>query len=183
MDSMQSVIFLLIYTMMMMVRWYLTIDSKEIKTKSKNLSFAKNIIAVSAISITLGLEWEWLQKRILTFKPPKGRCRILNYKSITIIDDTYNANLESCVAAIDYLMAFAGKGRKIVVFGDMLELGDASKEQHEKLGSKCSEAGLDAVFTIGQEMKYTQSVISGVPINIHYDDSEDLISSFEIRAC
>ena len=154
----------------------LTIDSKEIKTKSKNLSFAKNIIAVSAISITLGLEWDWLQERILTFKPPKGRCRILNYKSITIIDDTYNANLESCVAAIDYLMAFAGDGRKIVVFGDMLELGDASKEQHEKLGLKCSEASLDAVFTIGQEMKYTQSVIKGVPINMYYDDREALVS-------
>ena len=154
----------------------LTIDSKEIKTKSKNLSFAKNIIAVSAVSITLGLEWDWLQERILTFKPPKGRCRILNYKSITIIDDTYNANLESCVAAIDYLMAFAGDGRKIVVFGDMLELGDASKEQHEKLGLKCSEASLDAVFTIGQEMKYTQSVIKGVPINKYYDDRKALVS-------
>ena len=154
----------------------LTIDSNEIKTKSKNLSFAKNIIAVSAVTITLGLEWEWLQEKILTFKPPEGRCRILNYESITVIDDTYNANLDSCIAAIDYLMAFAGNGRKIVVFGDMLELGDASKEQHEKLGAKCSEAGLDAVFTIGQEMKYTQSVIYGVPINIHYDTREDLIT-------
>ena len=154
----------------------LTIDSNEIKTNSKNLSFAKNIIAVSAVSITLGLEWEWLQERILTFEPPEGRCRILNYKSNTIIDDTYNANLESCVAAIDYLMAFSGEGRKIVVFGDMLELGSASKDQHEKLGFKCSEVGLDAIFTIGNEMKSTQSVISGVPINKHYDDREDLIS-------
>ncbi len=153
----------------------LTIDSKEIKTKSKNLSFAKNIIAVSAVSISLGLEWEWLQEKILTFEPPKGRCRILNHKSITIIDDTYNANLESCVAAIDYLMAFAGNGRKIVVLGDMLELGNASKKQHEKLGFKCSEVGLDAVFTIGREMRHAQSAISGIPLNIHYDDSEALI--------
>ncbi len=154
----------------------LTIDSKEIKTKSKNLSFAKNIIAVSAVSITLGLEWKYFQERILTFKPPEGRCRTLNYKSILIIDDTYNANLESCIAAIDYLMAFAGKGRKIVVFGDMLELGDASKEQHEKLGFKCSEAGLDAVFTIGQEMRYAQSVINRVPLNMHFNDRKSLIS-------
>ncbi len=157
----------------------LTIDSREIRTNSKNLSFAKNIIAVSAISITLGLEWEWLQKRILTFKPPKGRCRILNYKSITIIDDTYNANLESCIAAIDYLMAFTGNGRKIVVLGDMLELGNASKEQHEKLGLKCSDAGLDAVFTIGQEMKYAQSVISGVSLVVHHEDRRDLISDLK----
>ena len=159
----------------------LTIDSNEIKTKSKNLSFAKNIIAVSAVSITLGLEWEWLQERILTFKPPEGRCRIMNHKSLTIIDDTYNANLESCVAAIDYLMAFSGSGRKIVVFGDMLELGDASKEQHEKLGMKCSEAGLDAVFTFGKEMKYTQSVINGVPINRNYDEREELISHLRLE--
>ncbi len=126
----------------------LTIDAQEIKTKSKNLSFVKNIIAVSAVSVTLEIEWELLQERILTFKPPRGRCKVLTYNSITIIDDTYNANLESCVAAIDYLMAFTGSGRKILVLGDMLELGVASTQQHEKLGSKCSEANLDAVFTI-----------------------------------
>ena len=154
----------------------LTIDSKELKTKSKNLSFAKNIIAVTAVSITLGLEWELLQERILTFNPPKGRCRILKHKKLTIIDDTYNANLESCIAAIDYLMAFAGNGRRIAVFGDMLELGNASKEQHEKLGIKCSNVGLDAIYTIGEEMKFTNSVISGVSLNLHYDDRKDLIS-------
>ena len=99
----------------------------------------------------------------------------MNFKSFTVIDDTYNANLESCVAAIDYLLAFAGDGRKIVVFGDMLELGYASKKQHEKLGFKCSKVGLDAVFTIGREMRHAQSAISGIPLNIHYDDSEALI--------
>ena len=157
----------------------LTIDAQEIKTKSKNLSFVKNIIAVSAVSVTLEIEWELLKERILTFKPPKGRCKVLTYNSITIIDDTYNANLESCVAAIDYLMAFTGSGRKILVLGDMLELGVASIQQHEKLGSKCSEANLDAVFTIGKETMSTQSVINGVPINLHYHNSDDLISSLK----
>ena len=157
----------------------LTIDAQEIKTKSKNLSFVKNIIAVSAVSVTLEIEWELLQERILTFKPPKGRCKVLTYNSITIIDDTYNANLESCVAAIDYLMAFTGSGRKILVLGDMLELGVASTQQHEKLGSKCSEANLDAVFTIGKETMSTQSAINGIPINLHYHNSDDLISSLK----
>ena len=157
----------------------LTIDAHEIKTKSKNLSFVKNIIAVSAVSVTLEIEWKLLQERILTFKPPKGRCKVLTYNSITIIDDTYNANLESCVAAIDYLMAFTGSGRKILVLGDMLELGVSSTQQHEKLGSKCSEANLDAVFTIGKETMSTQSAINGIPINLHYHNSDDLISSLK----
>ena len=129
--------------------------------------------------MTLDIEWELLQERILTFKPPKGRCKVLTYNSITIIDDTYNANLESCVAAIDYLMAFTGSGRKILVLGDMLELGVASTQQHQKLGSKCSEVNLDAVFTIGKETMSTQSVINGVPINLHYHNSDDLISSLK----
>ena len=157
----------------------LTIDAQEIKTKSKNLSFAKNIIAVSAVSITLGIEWKLLQEKILTFIPPKGRCKVITYNSITIIDDTYNANLESCIAAIDYLNAFSGSGRKILVLGDMLELGNASTSQHEKLGSKCSEANLDAVFTIGKRTLSTQSKIHGVPINLHYNNSGDLISSLK----
>ena len=157
----------------------LTIDAQEIKTKSKNLSFAKNIIAVSAVSITLEIEWKLLQEKILTFKPPKGRCKVITYNSITIIDDTYNANLESCIAAIDYLNAFSGSGRKILVLGDMLELGTASTSQHEKLGSKCSAANLDAVFTIGKRTLSTQSTIHGVPINLHYNNSGDLISSLK----
>jgi len=157
----------------------LTIDAQEIKTKSKNLSFAKNIIAVSAVSITLGIEWKLLQEKILKFKPPKGRCKVITYNSITIIDDTYNANLESCIAAIDYLNAFSGSGRKILVLGDMLELGTASTSQHEKLGSKCSAANLDAVFTIGKRTLSTQSTIHGVPINLHYNNSGDLISSLK----
>ena len=157
----------------------LTIDAQEIKTKSKNLSFAKNIIAVSAVSITLGIEWKLLQEKILTFKPPNGRCKVITYNSITVIDDTYNANLESCIAAIDYLNAFSGSGRKILVLGDMLELGTASTSQHEKLGSKCSAANLDAVFTIGKRTLSTQSTIHGVPINLHYNNSGDLISSLK----
>ena len=51
----------------------LTIDAREIHTDSKNLSFAKNVIAVASISISFGIDWNYFQEKILTFKPPKGR--------------------------------------------------------------------------------------------------------------
>ena len=120
-----------------------------------------------------------MQEKILTFNPPKGRCKVLTFDSITVIDDTYNANLDSCIAAIDYLMAFSGPGRNILVLGDMLELGDASVKQHEMLGSKCSDAKVDAVFTIGLETSSTQSSINGISINLHYNDSDELIKSLK----
>ncbi len=159
----------------------LTIDTKEIRTKSKNLSFAKNIIAATAVCISLGIQWDVLQERILTFTPPEGRCKILTFKSITVIDDTYNANLESCIAAIDYLIAFSGPGRNILVLGDMLELGNASKQQHEKLGLKCSKSKVDAVFTIGDEAFSTQASITGIPINLHFNSANELIKSLKFH--
>ena len=74
---------------------------------------------------------------------------------ITIIDDTYNANLTSN-CALEYLNAFSSDGRKIFVFGDMLELGKASKDQHA-VGIKCSSK-IDIVYTIGNHTVYTDSI-------------------------
>ena len=157
----------------------LTIDSNEIRTNSKNLSFAKNIIAVSSIAITLGIDWQYFQDKILTFVPPKGRCKVLKYGSITVIDDTYNSNLESCSAAIDYLNAFSGKGRNIAVLGDMLELGEASEGQHRKLGDKCSSSELDAVFTMGVEAAFTHDSIENIKVKYHFDEHKDLIKTLK----
>ena len=157
----------------------LTIDSNEIRTNSKNLSFAKNIIAVASIAITIGIDWQYFQDKILTFVPPRGRCKVLKYGSITVIDDTYNSNLESCSAAIDYLNAFSGKGRKIAVLGDMLELGGASKDQHRKLGDKCSSSKLDAVFTMGIETAYAHDSIENIKVKYHFEEHKDLIKTLK----
>ena len=93
----------------------LTIDAHEVKLNSSNLSFAKNVIACSSISCELEISWEAIKDRIMTFKPPKGRCEIRSNGKITIIDDTYNANVESTLAAIDYLKAFSGNENKIFI--------------------------------------------------------------------
>lgn len=161
----------------------LTIDSHEIHTQSKNLSFAKNIIAVASIAITFGLKWSHFQERILSFHPPKGRCEISKYDTITVIDDTYNSNLESCSAAIDYLQAFSGKGRNIVVLGDMLELGSASEEQHRSLGHKCSSSNVDAVFTLGENASFIMESVTGIQNNQHFNIHQDLVDylKFELK--
>ena len=153
----------------------LTINTEEIPTLSSNLSFAKNIIACCAIARELGVEWEAIKDRVSTFSPPKGRCEVKNNGSYIIIDDTYNANLESTIAAIDYLSAFSGQGRKIFIFGDMLELGDVSREQHIVIGQKCDEMELSAVLTYGKETIATCESIKKVEINQHFDSKEELI--------
>jgi len=155
----------------------LTIDAEEIKTNSINLSFAKNVIACSTIARELGLSWEAIKDRILTSQPPKGRCEIKTNGQITVIDDTYNANVDSTIAAIDYLKAFSGNGKRIFIFGDMLELGDSSEDQHRIIGKKCQKEELSVVFTIGNETIVTHEEINNSILHKHFEQKETLLSN------
>ena len=66
----------------------------------------------------------------------------------TVIDDAYNAAPSSVAAALDMLGGLPG--RKIFVFGDMLELGDAAEQEHRRIGRLCAEKGVDWLIAIGQ---------------------------------
>lgn len=156
----------------------LTINAEEVQTESQNFSFIKNIISAAAIATTLGVSWDTFRDRIHSFSPPSGRCQIKNFNDITVIDDTYNANLSSSLAAIDYLKAFSGNGRRIFVFGDMFELGDSSKQQHEKIGQKCTKIGLDAVYTVGEETIHTDNAISR-GYHKHFNEKDHLIATLK----
>ena len=155
----------------------LTIDAEEIKTNSINLSFAKNVIACSTIASELGLSWEAIKDRILTSQPPKGRCEIKTNGQITVIDDTYNANVDSTIAAIDYLKAFSGNGKRIFGFGDMLELGASSEDQHRIIGKKCQKEELSVVFTIGNETIVAHEEINNSILHKHFEQKEALLSN------
>ncbi len=157
----------------------LILNTHEIKTNSHNFSFLKNCIAISAIAITLGINAKSLNERLKSFLPPKGRCFVSKLNEITIIDDTYNANLTSTLAALEYLNAFANGGRKIFVFGDMLELGDISENQHAEVGIKCSSLEIDIVFTVGEQTIFTDSNIIGKIYHKHFQSKGILIQTLK----
>ena len=157
----------------------LILDAHDIPTGSQNLSFIKNSIAVTAMAITLDVDWKDVIERIQSFSPPSGRCQVKQFEDVTVIDDTYNANLISSLAALDYLKAFAGNGRRIFVFGDMFELGPTSHEQHRQVGEKCTELELDGVFTLGENTVYTDSVINSGIDHQHFESHDAMIDSLK----
>ena len=159
----------------------LQINSNTISTKLKNITIIKNLIACSAISRELGVEWKIINKSLLKFSQPKGRCEIKINGNNTIIDDTYNANPESTIAAIDYLESFSITSRKIFIFGDMLELGNSSKIEHERIGNKCNHSSLSAVLTVGKNSRFTDEVITDKIFHKHFQTKKDLISVLKTK--
>ncbi|MEE8341573.1 MAG: UDP-N-acetylmuramoyl-tripeptide--D-alanyl-D-alanine ligase [Candidatus Neomarinimicrobiota bacterium] len=152
----------------------LNINANEINTNSQNIVFAKNILAASAVASSFNIDWVTIQELVLTFTPTYGRNVITKYDKITVIDDTYNANYSSTVAAIEHLAKYQAKGRSIFIFGDMAELGDSSKMYHEKIGEKCLENNLDAVFTVGTQTVLTNNILNTIKFHKHYDSQEQL---------
>ena len=152
----------------------LTIDTHELNIKSTNLSFAKNIIACCAVARELQVEWDAIEDRIHTFTPPKGRCEVKHNGSYIIIDDSYNANLESTLAALDYLNAFSGRGNKIFILGDMLELGTSSENQHREIAKKCNDININAIMTYGTETKITNKYVKESIYKKHFDNQSQL---------
>jgi len=118
-----------------------------------------NALAVLGIASLAGADMEKSVEAIAMIQPEKGRgARHLLIKErarFTLIDESYNANPASMEAAIVTLGKenTAGRGRRIAVLGDMLELGASSAKLHRELAKPITEAGIDLVFTVGRDIE------------------------------
>ncbi len=91
------------------------------------------------------------------FNLPKGRMRVLRgIKNSSIIDDTYNASPDSCLAVLEVMQKAQLKdgAEKIAIIGDMLELGSYTEEGHILVGKKAVEAGISQLILVGGRAKH-----------------------------
>jgi len=108
-----------------------------------------NALAAASLAVALGVSWVDIKKGLEKLKPLPGRMEpATTSQGALIINDTYNANPLSVVAAIDVLAQF--KGQKILVLGDMSELGGQAKRLHEDVGAYAKEKGVDRLLTTGE---------------------------------
>ena len=106
--------------------------------------------AAAAVGSLFDISLEVVSERLKLHRPPPGRMRIIDgLKNTLIIDDTYNSSPVAARRALQTLKEITGFKRKIVVFGDVMELGEYSDDEHQKLGEMV--AGIaDGLFTIGE---------------------------------
>lgn len=164
-------------------RYVLTVNGHRLALNSFNRIFAANALAACAVTVTLGIPWESLQESLVTFSPTEGRCTVKTHGTITIIDDTYNANLTSALAAVDFLFSLPGNRRRVVVFADMLELGNRSKSHHKQVGMALASAGVDLLLCFGPESRTTAEAAASRIDSRHFDSKKDLSAALknEIR--
>lgn len=107
-----------------------------------------NALAATAGVLALGASLTDVQLGLAAMQPVKGRINVYQPKpGMRIIDDTYNANVESAKAAIDLLAAYGGQ--RYLVLGDMGELGPDARIYHEEVGIYAKQAGINGLFTLG----------------------------------
>ncbi|WP_439509651.1 UDP-N-acetylmuramoyl-tripeptide--D-alanyl-D-alanine ligase [Marinimicrobium koreense] len=108
----------------------------------------RNALAAAGCALALGLSAQAIARGLESFEPVAGRMSARRgWADALIIDDSYNANPGSVRAAIEVLAAHQGK--RILVLGDMGELGEHSAELHREVGDRARERGLDRLVTLG----------------------------------
>lgn len=111
-----------------------------------------NAMAVTACAMALGVSLADIAQGLQAVKPPRGRLYSQQVGKHLLIDDTYNANPHSILAGAQVVVA-QDSAIKVLVLGDVGELGDAAKDEHFKLGqniAKLDEGGIDYLYTLGE---------------------------------
>jgi UDP-N-acetylmuramoyl-tripeptide--D-alanyl-D-alanine ligase len=114
---------------------------------------AKNYLAAVSIALKLGLTKEQVGKGTSRFIATEGRLSPEQYNNFLLIDDTYNASPESMKAAIELMEKIKSYERKVLILGDMFELGKDKVKLHCGLSSTIKYCGIDELYTIGSGMK------------------------------
>ena len=113
---------------------------------------ARNAVAAAAACLAANIPLAAIAAGLEGFAGVKGRLQQRDgRKGAVILDDTYNANPDSVRAGIDVLASTIG--RKLLVLGDMGEIGEASGQYHDEIGGYAKSQGIDALYALGEASK------------------------------
>jgi UDP-N-acetylmuramoyl-tripeptide--D-alanyl-D-alanine ligase len=115
-------------------------------------------LAAIAIAQELGIKVRDIMQGFSQFVPASGRCEVRLCQPWTLIDDTYNANPSSVEAACRLIGQWKADGRRILVLGDMLELGTQSAAWHASIGRSAAELGVNRLVAVG---RYSHDLLTG----------------------
>ncbi|HXJ84436.1 MAG TPA: UDP-N-acetylmuramoyl-tripeptide--D-alanyl-D-alanine ligase [Candidatus Methylomirabilis sp.] len=112
-----------------------------------------NALAAAGVGLAIGIDAGQIVAGLEAARPAKGRTVWRRAGPLRVLDDTYNANPSSMAAALETLSAGAGERRRVVVLGDMLELGEIAEHAHREVGRAVARSGAAEFIAMGQHAR------------------------------
>lgn len=129
-----------------------------------------NAVAAATIALEFGASFDDIRLGLAEMSPVKGRLNLYQLSEhFKLIDDTYNANVESIKAATDLLASYSG--RRVLILGDMGELGAQAREYHQEVGEYAKQCQIDDLLTIGVLSQNTADAFNGQ----HFSERKQLM--------
>jgi UDP-N-acetylmuramoyl-tripeptide--D-alanyl-D-alanine ligase len=137
-----------------------------------------NALAAAAVGVKFRVPKEKVISALEHYAGANKRMEVINRNNITILNDTYNANPDSVLAALKTLQSLKTAGKKIVVLADMRELGDAAEHEHAKIGLAVSDLEFEYLLTFGPLSRFTHEA-SKLAFAEHFETKEALVASLK----
>ena len=154
------------------------VEDERIEVPMPGRHNVQNALAAYAVARQMGMTSPEIAKALRTFKGLPMRFCVVPVGPITVIDDAYNANPASMTAALNEFENRPVEGRRLLVCGSMLELGDRSEEFHRRIGARVAELKPDRLWTVGDEARWIadEAVACGLPAS----DVERTVAAEEV---
>jgi UDP-N-acetylmuramoyl-tripeptide--D-alanyl-D-alanine ligase len=131
-------------------------DVLRIKLPLQGVHNVRNACAAAAVSLAFKLSAQQIKTGLETVAPVAGRLQAIpGIRGSRILDDSYNSNPASAIAAAEFLVT--REGSSVLVLADMRELGEDSVSLHQAVGRAAREAGVDRLLATGELSKHTVS--------------------------
>ena len=139
-----------------------------------------NALAAVAVGIERGLKLAEAAEALATLAPPDKRGQVVQLGNITVINDCYNSNPKALDAMVDALVAMPAR-RRIVVAGEMLELGAAGEELHRQAGRHMAEKKVDALLGVRGLAQAMVESAAGAGVRAEFVDTPEAAGEWLAR--
>src|SRR5690554_2615865 len=137
-----------------------TTQRGHIQLSLPGLHHVDNALVAIRAAVAVGCALADAQRALAQLPPVAGRLKVIHLSDqIQLIDDSYNANVGSVKAALDMLAVYPGY--RLMVLGDMGELGSQAREYHEEVGAYAIQAGINNLYTLGVLSQSASEVFNG----------------------
>lgn len=157
------------------------VEGHEVTSPLVGAHNVENLLAALAACKGMGLELADVLPLVSGVRTARGRMERIELEGLTVLDDSYNANPSSAMASVRVLCGMHGHGRRVLVLGEMLELGVHSDPAHKAIGGEAAASGVDIIVCVGELARATaagalEAGLGGECVH-HFETAEEVVAA------